>query len=116
MKSSFHFFIISLITIALGFGWLMNMFPGVPNAHWVWTLGMGLAGLLIIALCGVNKLTMVTGPFLIVAAVFTILRQSGKVGWHQEMPALMIALGALMLLSVLAPVPAPGWAGEQSKR
>jgi hypothetical protein len=116
MKSSLHFFIISLLTIGLGIGWLMNMFPSVPNAHWVWTLGMGLAGLLVIALCGVNKLTVVTGPFLIAASVFTILRRSGTFDLHHEMPALVIALGALMLLSVLAPVPAPGWAGAQSKK
>jgi hypothetical protein len=115
MKSSFHFFIISIVTIALGAGWLLNLFPNINNIHWVWPMGMGLAGLLILALCGVNKLTIVTGPLLIVAAIFTVMRQVGRFEMSQEMPSLVIAMGLLMLVSVLAPIPAPGWAKAERK-
>jgi hypothetical protein len=114
MKSSFHFFVISILTIGLGAGWLLNLFPNIHNIHWVWPLGMALSGLLILALCGVNKLTIVTGPLLIVAAIFTVMRQTGRFEMSQEMPSLVIAMGLLMLVSVLAPIPAPGWAKTKS--
>jgi hypothetical protein len=116
MKSSLNYFVISLLTIGLGAGWLLNMFPNIENIRWVWTLGMGLVGLLLLALCGINKVTIVTGPFLMVASAFTILRQYGRFDIGQEMPSLIIALGLLMLVSVLTPIPAPGWANAHPKK
>jgi hypothetical protein len=110
-----NYFVISLLTIGLGAAWLLNMFPNIDNIRWVYTLGLGLIGLLLLALCGVNKLTIVTGPFLMIAAAFTILRQSGHLN-VQEMPSLVIALGLLMLISVLTPIPAPGWANAHPKK
>jgi hypothetical protein len=116
MKSSLHFFVISLLTIGMGAAWLLNLFPALPNANWIWTLGLGLAGLLVLALCGVNKLTIVTGPLLIIAALFSVMHQTGRFELSQQMPSMVIAMGLLMLLSVLAPVPAPGWANPQARR
>lgn len=109
MKGSLHYMLISLLTIGLGAAWLLNLFPAVPNANWIWTMGLGLAGLLILAVCGFNKVTIVTGPFLIIAAIMSILRLTGRIEMQQEMPGLMIALGVLMLMSPIAPVPLPGW-------
>lgn len=113
MKSSFHYLVVSIMTIALGAGWLLNLFSGIPNVHWIWTLGTGLAGLLILALCGISKLTIVTGPFLIIASIFSVMQQSGKFDLNQLMPSLMLSLGVLMLISQFTNAPAPGWANSQ---
>lgn len=100
---------VSLVIIALGVAWLLNTMNVIPGVNWVWTGGLGLAGLLIIALGGFNKLTIVTGPFLIVASVFSVLRQTGTMVIDHEVPALVISLGVLMLIAQLAPIPHPEW-------
>jgi threonine/homoserine efflux transporter RhtA len=109
MKGSMHYMLVSMLTIALGAAWLLNLFPMLPNAGWVWTMGLGVAGMLILALCGVNKLTVVTGPLLIIAAFMMAMQMMGRMQIHQQLPMLTVALGGLMLLSSMAPVPLPGW-------
>jgi len=109
MKGSLHYMLVSMLTIGLGAAWLLNLFPTLPNAGWVWTMGLGVSGMLILALCGINKLTVVTGPLLIIVATMTAMQMMGRMQSHQQVPMLMVALGALMLLSSMAPVPLPGW-------
>jgi hypothetical protein len=100
---------VSLVVIALGVAWLLNTMNIIPGVNWVWTGGLGLAGLLILALGGLNRLTVVTGPFLIVASVLSVLRQTGVMSIDHEVPAMVIVLGVLMLIAQISPLPNPGW-------
>ena len=70
MKTRLQSIVISLVTIALGTAWLLNTLDIIPGVNWIWTVGLGLAGVLLLAMGGVNRLTIVTGPFLVVASVF----------------------------------------------
>jgi hypothetical protein len=83
----------------------MHILPGV---NWVWTIGLAAGGVFVLALGGLNKLSIVVGPFLIIASVFSLLRQRGAINVDHEVPSLVIALGALMLLSAIAPLPQAG--------
>ena len=56
---------------------------------------------------GFNKVSVVTGPFLIVASVFSVLRQTGRISVDHEIPILVIVLGILMLISQLSRLPVP---------
>jgi hypothetical protein len=100
---------ISLIVIALGTAWLLNTMHIISGVNWIWTLGLALAGLLILATNGINKLTIVTGPLLIIASIFSVLRQTNHIELDHEVPILVILMGVLMLIAQIAPVPAPGW-------
>jgi hypothetical protein len=81
----------------------------MPDVNWVWVGSLTLAGLLTIALGGIDKLTMTIGPWLILAGVGAFLRESGTVSAKLEFPGLVLAFGLLMLLNLLLPIPVPKW-------
>jgi hypothetical protein len=97
----------SLAVIVLGVAWLLNTMHVITGVNWVWTLGLAMAGLLVLALNGLNRLTIVTGPFLLIASVFSVMRQAGRMSLDREIPSLVIALGVLMLLAQLLALPNP---------
>jgi hypothetical protein len=108
MKPTLHAIAVSLLVIAIGIAWLLNTMHILPGVNWVWTIGLAAGGVFVLALGGLNKLSVVVGPFLIIASVFSLLRQRGAINVDHEVPSLVIALGALMLLSAIAPLPQAG--------
>ena len=108
MQARMHSIAVSLMVIAIGVAWLLNTMNIIPGVNWVWTVGLAAAGMLMLALGGFNKLTVVVGPFLIVASVSSLLRQQGRLPADREVPLLVIALGGLMLLSAMSSLPRPG--------
>ena len=68
-----------LLIIALGVGWLLDDQQVVPGVSWVPTLGLASTGLLILLAAGVNRLTVVVGPMLVLAAVLLFLHQASDV-------------------------------------
>jgi hypothetical protein len=100
--------IISLIVIAVGLGWMLNVMDVMPGVNWIWTGGLGVAGILILGLGGSNKLTWVVGPFLLIASVMSILRQQGMLETRYEIPILITSLGVLMLLVSVSKLPQAG--------
>ncbi|MHC4696496.1 MAG: hypothetical protein ACYTFA_07135 [Planctomycetota bacterium] len=101
--------------IAMGTGWLLTTHDVLPGVNWVWVLGLGIVGVLILALGGIDRFTLVVGPFLIISSVFSILRQRGRISPDTEIPCLVIAAGILMLVSRFAPVPSPRWLTDDAK-
>ncbi len=99
--------VVSVAIIALGIAWLLNTLDVISGVDWVWTLGLAIAGVLVIAAGGLNKLTFVVGPFLIIASVLSVLRQTGVLRTDIEVPVLVIVLGFLLLLSHLLRLPMP---------
>jgi|TARA_B110000008_G_C16944422_1_gene553821 hypothetical protein len=96
-----------ILTILVGLAWLLNTLNIIPSVDWVWSIGLAAAGILSIAVGGFNKVSVVTGPFLIVASVFSVLRQTGRISVDHEIPILVIVLGILMLISQLSRLPVP---------
>ncbi len=101
--------VIPCVVITLGTGWLLTTKLIMPGVDWVWVLGLGVMGVLVLALSGINKVTIVVGPILIIATFLSILRQTGRLSVDTEIPILVIIIGILMLSSHIFPVPPPDW-------
>jgi hypothetical protein len=99
--------------IILGLAWLLNSFDVIPGVNWVWTLPLGALGLITLGF-GINKVTFVIGPFLMVASILSVMRQTDRISADREVPLLMIVLGVLMLASYFLPLPLPDWAQHPS--
>lgn len=101
-----------ILIITIGVGWLLSVMHILPGVNWVWVLALGMLGALVLIVGGVNKITIVVGPFLILATFFSLLRQTGRLSLDVEVPCLVIAAGALLLFARLAPVPPPHWLND----
>lgn len=100
---------IPVLIITLGTGWLLTVQGILPGVNWVWVVGLGMAGVLTMALGGIDKFTMLVGPFLIVSSGFSLLRQTGRLTVDSEVPCLVILFGILLLIVQLSPLQAPKW-------
>jgi hypothetical protein len=98
---------VPILTIIVGVTWLLNVLEIMPGVDWMWTVGLAAAGILSVVVGGLNKVTVVTGPFLVVASVCSLLRQTNRLAVDREIPILVIVLGVLMLISQLLQVPIP---------
>ena len=101
--------IVPVLLITFGVGWLLTTLGVVPQIDLVWTLGIAIVGMLAFALGGIDKVTVVVGPFFLLAAFLSILRQTDKLRIDMEVPILIIAAGILLLVARLPSVPAPTW-------
>ena len=99
--------IVPILTITVGVTWLLNVLEVIPGIDWIWTVGLAAAGILTIAIGGLNKITIVTGPFLVIASACSLLRQTNRLPVDREIPILVIVLGILMLISQLSRLPIP---------
>lgn len=97
------------LVVAIGAGWLLTNLNVIPGVNWVWTGGLAILGLLALLVNGVDRFSIVVGPFFILASLASVLRQTGKIQPEIEIPALTIALGALWFAAVVLPVPPPKW-------
>jgi len=95
--------------IAIGLGWLLTVQEVVPGVNWIWVLALGTSGLLIPAVEGVDKATMLIGPFLVLASFMSLLRQTGRLSVDTEVPLLVIGFGAFLLMVQLSPLRLPKW-------
>ena len=62
---------------------------------------------------GIDKLTVVIGPFFTIASCLSLMRQTNRLTLNIEVPILVIVAGLLMLVARLPSVPAPQWLAEQ---
>jgi hypothetical protein len=95
------------LILALGIAGLLNELDVVPGVNWIWTLGLAVVGLLVILFGGYNKASMVVGPFVLIGAVLSFLRQTGNLSQTIEVPILTVVLGLLLLVVYLLRVPDP---------
>jgi len=103
--------VLPVLVIAVGTGWLLTARGIGPDIDWVWTLGLGAAGILTFVVSGgVDKFSVVFGPFLLAGSFLSLLRQRGSLAPDTEVPILVILLGILLFLARMSWVPAPQWA------
>lgn len=105
--------IVPILTIIVGVAWLLNVIGMVPGVDWIWTGALAAAGILSFAVGGLNKLTVVTGPFLIAASLCSVLRQTGRLSIDHEIPVLVIIFGVLLLIAQLCKLPLPEMLQEE---
>jgi hypothetical protein len=104
--------ILPILIITLGVGWLLTTLGVQPKINWVWTFGLVVIGLLTFALNGLNKMTVVIGPLMIVAGCLSLLRQTGRLTVDVEIPILVIVIGVLLLIARSSVIAAPHWMTE----
>ncbi len=109
-------YIVPILVIVIGVGWLLNVQGILPKIDWIWTCGLAAAGILTLIIGGLDKLTAVVGPFLIVSSIFSVLRQTDRMTVEQEVPILTIILGVLLLLVNVLKLPSPGILEEDGKQ
>jgi hypothetical protein len=105
--SSGRRFVVPILVILLGGTWLLNVLKIIPGVDWIWTVGLSAVGILTLAVGGINKLTVVIGPFFMVASVCSLLRQTSRLEIDREVPILTIVLGCLLLLVQCLKLPLP---------
>jgi hypothetical protein len=101
---------LAVLMITVGVGWLLSVQGIGPGIDWIWTLGLAVLGLgVFIVSGGVDKMSVVAGPFFIVTSILSVLRQTGKLSINTETPILVILVGVLMLVAQLQFIPPPKW-------
>ena len=98
-------YVVPVLIIVVGLGWLLNVLAIIPQIEWIWSLGMAAVGILTIAVGGFDRLTIVIGPFLAISAIFSVLRQTNNITVEKELPILTVSLGVLLLLAYLLKLP-----------
>lgn len=106
-------FVVPIVVVILGISWLLDSLDVAPGINWVQTVGLATAGILILVIGGIDKATVVVGPFLMTKSVCTLLAHAGVLGQSREMPILVIVLGCLLLLVQILKLPTPGILGGQ---
>jgi hypothetical protein len=101
--------IFPILVIVVGVGWLLTAQGIAPGINWVWTLGLGVIGLLAILVSGIDKVSVVLGPFFILASILSVARQQGYLKLDTEVPILVISIGVLLLIARLPAIPLPKW-------
>lgn len=99
--------LVPLLLITVGAGWLLTTLGVAPDIDWVWTLGLAVIGVLAFLLGGLNKVSLVVGPFFLIGSCLSVLRQTDRLHVDVEMPILVIAAGILLLVARHPAIPMP---------
>ncbi len=100
---------IPILIIVVGVGWLLTNRGVAPGIDWIWTLGLGIVGILTFVVSGFDKLSVVIGPFFLVSSLLSVLRQGGHLSLDVEVPVLVISIGVFLLIAHVPAVPNPRW-------
>lgn len=100
---------IPILIIALGVGWLLTVEQVGAGINWIWTIMLGVVGILAFVVSGFDKVTVVIGPFFLIASILSLLRQAGQLRVDVEVPVLVITIGILLLIAQQRMIPAPAW-------
>jgi hypothetical protein len=103
-----------ILVITVGVAWLLMTLNVIAPVNWVWTLGLAVGGIVTLIAGGIDRLSIVAGPLLILASLASVLRQTGRLSIEHEVPCLVIALGILMLIGRVLNLPTPAWMKEQT--
>ncbi len=106
---------LGILTIAVGVGWFLTVRGYTPGVNWVWTLGLLAMGLLTFVVSGgVDKVSVLIGPFFLASSLLSLARQSGYLEPRVEAPVLVTLVGALLLVAQMRFIPLPKWLGPLS--
>ena len=100
---------VPIAIVLIGIGWLLNTMNVIADINWVWTLSLAGIGLLVFVMDGLNRFSIVIGPFFIAASLLSVARQANQLNSNVEAPILVILFGVLLMVSQLSRLPAPKW-------
>ena len=90
---------IPVTLIVVGVLWLVWYFGWFPDVDWIIAAGLAAGGVAVLLFDGVTKSSVVIGPFMIASGLAWALHDRYRVSWSVLIPALLILLGALMLVA-----------------
>jgi hypothetical protein len=114
MASPRQSLLLPILLVIVGVGWLLTSLGVLPGIDWVWTSSLAAVGILPFVLSGIDKVTVVIGPFFLAASLLSVLRQSDRLPLNIEMPVLVILLGALLMVARMRAIPIPQWVTEDA--
>ena len=94
--------------IAVGIGWLLWEFRLFPDIDWVISLAFIGAGVAVMAIDGINRNSVVVGPFLIAIGIAWLIHDRYGTQWRYIIPFMLVILGVLMLVARSPRVPERG--------
>lgn len=94
-----------ILLIVIGATWLLKSLGWVPEAHWLWILGLAGSGVAVLLIDGMTKSSIVAGPLLILAAGLYFAHQYYGLGWRFILPAMLVAAGCLLLVARSPAIP-----------
>ena len=115
MTTDKKFFLVPVLLMTIGTGWLLSALGVAPSIDWIWTLGLAMVGIVSIAISGIDKVTVVIAPLFISASCLSVFRQTGRLSLDVEVPILVILAGLLLLVARLPRIPFPSWVIRESK-
>lgn len=98
----------TLVT-TIGIGWLLTVLEVNSQIFWIPVLCMAVGGVLVLAVGGIDKGTVVAGPLLMALAGFAYARQSGLITVEVMLPSIVTVAGVLMFVAYFLPIPFPEW-------
>lgn len=88
---------ITLIVLGLvGIAWYFRLFP---DLDWVIAIALVAGGVAVMLFDGITKSSIVIGPFLIATGIAWWAHEFRDISWRVLIPALLVLLGALMLVA-----------------
>lgn len=105
-----------ILLIGVGTGQLLSTLGVAPSIDWIWTIGLATIGALFFLVGGINKVSIVAGPFFLIASCLSLARQTDKVSLDVEIPILIISAGILLLVARAPAIPVPDWIKDDMTR
>ena len=90
---------IPVTLIAVGLGWLLWELRLFPDVDWIISLGFIAAGVAVMAIDGINKNSVVIGPFLVAIGLAWLAHDRYDTHWRYIIPFMLVLLGILMLVA-----------------
>jgi len=88
---------ITLIVLGLiGIAWYFRLFP---DLDWIIAIALVAGGVAVMLFDGITKSSIVIGPFLIATGIAWWAHEFRDASWRVLIPALLVLLGALMLVA-----------------
>ncbi len=98
-----------MLLIAIGTGRPLTS-PGLcSGVDWTWTIGLAAARLSTLLFGGFGKVTVPSGPFIIIGGFLSALGWVGRLSVDVGVPILVTFIGVLLLVARLPVVPALEW-------
>jgi len=91
--------------IVVGLGWLLWEYRLFPDVDWIIGVGFIAGGIAVMVLDGINKNSIVIGPFLIAIGIAWLAHDRYGIHWRFIIPVMLVLLGALMLAARSSRVP-----------
>ena len=98
-------YLLPFVIVVIGLGWLLQRLELISSFELYWTIGLAAAGIYFFAVGGFNRDTFLLGTFLLICALFSLLRAVNLLRLTVELPVLVIIFGILMAIRNSGAIP-----------